>query len=262
MALSNARDPPELPIPPPSSSQDPPSPTQGHSALLRTHTHCLFSPSIAQNPLSPAQDAPSTAYSPSAHLRTPRATKHCSGPHPSTSQDPPELPLLPHHSSGCPKHHSGPLRTVQDPLSIAHSLPAQLRPTPPIAQCPPAHLRTPPASPIPPPSTVFAAFSPLWSRSVPREGPQAATSPCGAEAGRPQGERGLLRGIIGQGRAMLRQNTDGGPTRGGVGSVKGFAVLRRPHGDTEERNSALLRPLPQAAQAAWRTQRRAPPSRL
>lgn len=97
---------------------------------------------------------------------------------------------------------------------------------------------------------------------MPREGPQAATSPCGAEAGRPQGERGLLRGIIGQGRAMLRQNTDGGPTRGGVGSVKGFAVLRRPHGDTEERNSALLRPLPQAAQAAWRTQRRAPPSRL
>lgn len=250
------------PFPPPALLRTPPAPLRatqhcsGHTriacsppALLRTPSALLRMPpaqpilpqhiSGPPGPLSIAQDPPP------AHLRTPQNCPFS----PSTAQDAPSTT----------QDHSELFRTPQAlPIPYQHS-----SDPPPQLPSVPQHISgLPQHRPFPPPSTVFAAFSPLWSRSVPREGPQAATSPCGAEAGRPQGERGLLRGIIGQGRAMLRQNTDGGPTRGGVGSVKGFAVLRRPHGDTEERNSALLRPLPQAAQAAWRTQRRAPPSRL
>lgn len=160
------------PFPPPALLRTPPAP-------LRATQHCSGHTRIACSP-------PALLRTPSALLRMPPAQpilpQHISGPpgplsiaqdppSPSTSQDPPELPLLPQHSSGCPKHHSGPLRTVQDPLSIAHSLPAQLRPTPPIAQCPPAHLRTPPASPIPPPQhcvcCLFTSLEPLCAQRRP-----------------------------------------------------------------------------------------------
>lgn len=138
--------PQNCPFPPPSSSQDPPSPTQGHSALLRTHTHCLFSPSIAQNPLSPAQDAPSTAYSPSAHLRTPRATKHCSGPPRIAHSPPPQLrmPQAPlrttQNCSGPPKHCPFPTSTAQTHPPNCPVSPSTSQDSPSIAHSPPPAL--------------------------------------------------------------------------------------------------------------------------